>query len=150
MNKTKKLKDIILSQYSSIREFSKAVEIPSTTLTSALDKDIGGMAVDRVIKICDALSIDVKTFEPISKNDPVSISQKKLVEKFNVLNKVGKQEAIKRVEELTHINKYIDDLSLQDETKVSYLDPIAAHDDNLTRTEKELMNQIIQNKIKIK
>ena len=149
MNKTKKLKDIILSQYNSIREFSKVVEIPSTTLTSALDKDIGGMAVDRVIKICDALNIDVKTFEPLSINDSVPISQRKLLENFNVLNNIGKQEAIKRVEELTHINKYTD-LCFHDERKISYLDPIAAHDDNLNDNEKELMNKIIQNKIKLK
>ena len=62
MDKTEKLKHIILSKYNSVREFSKIVEIPSTTLTSALDKGIGGMAVDRIIKICDVLNIDIKTF----------------------------------------------------------------------------------------
>lgn len=68
MDKTKKLKNIILNKYSSIREFARVAEIPSTTLTSALDKDIGGMAVDRVIKICEILNIDIKTFDPIESN----------------------------------------------------------------------------------
>ena len=66
MTKTEKLKRIILDRYGSIREFSKIIEIPSTTLTSALDKGIGGMAVDRIIKICDTLDIDIKTFEPLN------------------------------------------------------------------------------------
>lgn len=140
MNKTEKLKSIILSQYNSIREFSKVVDIPSSTLTSALDKDIGGMAVDRVIKICEKLNIDVKTFEPLSGSDLVAISEKKLLCKFKKLNNIGKQEAIKRVDELTHINIYSDNCC---KSELSYLDPVAAHDDNLTLDEKENMNNII-------
>lgn len=68
MTKTEKLKHIILSKYNSIREFARIAEIPSTTLTSALDKDIGGMAVDRVIKICEILNVDIKTLEPLEQN----------------------------------------------------------------------------------
>ncbi|WP_243447304.1 helix-turn-helix transcriptional regulator [Clostridium tetani] len=68
MTKTEKLKHIILSKYNSIREFARIAEIPSTTLTSALDKDIGGMAVDRFIKICEILNVDIKTLEPLEQN----------------------------------------------------------------------------------
>lgn len=110
MNKTEKLKHIILSKYNSVREFSKIVEIPSTTLTSALDKGIGGMAVDRIIKICDILNIDIKTFEPlenISQNNDLSKEETTLLENFNKLNDLGKSEANKRVAELTEINRYL-------------------------------------------
>lgn len=51
--KSEKLKSAILSQYKSIRKFSEAVDIPNSTIVSALDNGIGGMAVDKVIKICD-------------------------------------------------------------------------------------------------
>lgn len=141
MDKTKKLKNIILNKYSSIREFARIAEIPSTTLTSALDKDIGGMAVDRVIKICEILNIDIKTFDPIESNinsmdqqyiekeekeNAISIKDRKLLNNFNKLNEVGKDEAIKRVSELTLIPSYIKDQSASD------IKTIAAHNDHLT------------------
>ncbi|MDK0695885.1 XRE family transcriptional regulator [Clostridium perfringens] len=148
MNKTQKLKQIILSKYGSINEFSKIAEIPPTTLRSALEKDIGGMAVDRVIKICDILNIDVKTFEPVNNIKSLDNGESLLLKNFYKLNDLGKSESIKRVEELTHISKYTQP-SLEVEN-LSYLDPIAAHDDNLNDKEKELMNKIIQNKIKLK
>ncbi|MPM62042.1 hypothetical protein SDC9_108908 [bioreactor metagenome] len=122
MNKTEKLKNIILNRYGSIREFSKIVEIPSTTLTSALDKGIGGMAVDRVIKICEILDINIKTFEPLKPtNKNLAKNEERLLSNFKKLNDLGKNEAIKRVEELTEINKYIDE-------EKEYLKPLAAHD----------------------
>lgn len=146
MDKTKKLKKLILDRYGSIREFSKIVGIPSTTLTSALDKSIGGMAVDRVIKICDELNIDIKTFETLDTNDNyISIKQRKLLDGFKKLNETGKDEAVKRVDELTHISKYTD---IEFENKLSYLAPVAAHDDDLTDEEKNQMNDIILKKLK--
>ena len=65
MDKSEKLRKIILTKYKSLKEFANEVNIPSTTLISALDRGIGGMGIDRVIKICDTLKIDIKTFEPI-------------------------------------------------------------------------------------
>lgn len=109
LNKTEKLKDIILNNYSSIREFARIVGIPSTTLTSALDKDIGGMAVDRVIKICEVLNIDIKTFEPLE-NDCTAVvydaMERKLLKNFNMLNDSGKEKVISNAHDLTQIDKY--------------------------------------------
>lgn len=125
MDKTKKLRDLITNRYGSIREFAKVVEIPSTTLTSALDKGIGGMAIDRVIKICEFLNIDVKTFEPLKEsamNDNLSDNEEVLLKNFNKLNDLGKKEANKRVSELTEISKYIDENTIT---------TFAAHDDGL-------------------
>ena len=134
MDKTKKLRDIIIKNYGSIREFSKIANIPSTTLTSSLDRGIGGMAVDRVIKICEILNIDIKTFEPIeidtnkkenNKTETLlSIKEHKLLKNFNKLNETGKDEAIKRVSELTLIPSYKEDNQFK-------VDTIAAHNDHL-------------------
>lgn len=131
MDKTEKLKNIILNRYNSVREFSKVVDIPSTTLTSALDKGIGGMAIDRIIKICEALNIDIKTFEPLQENtnnNNLSNEEKQLLGNYNKLNDLGKNEAIKRVSELTEMNRY------------TYVEPttIAAHNDELTEEENEI------------
>ncbi|CEQ27149.1 helix-turn-helix domain-containing protein [Paraclostridium sordellii] len=152
--KTKKLRDIIIKKYGSIQEFSKVVNIPSTTLTSYLDRGVGGMAVDRVIKICDILNIDIKTFDTIkecevleiedinNKNvniknkDTISIKERKLLNSFNNLNETGKDEAIKRVSELTLIPSYIK------EQPASDIKTIAAHNDHLT--EHGEMDKIMQ------
>ncbi len=63
MDKSSKLKKAILENYKSIREFAKVVDIPNSTIVSAIDNGIGGMAVDKVIKMCAVLNLDVKTFD---------------------------------------------------------------------------------------
>ncbi|NFN93654.1 helix-turn-helix transcriptional regulator [Clostridium botulinum] len=148
MDKTEKLKHIILSKYNSIREFAKIVEIPSTTLTSALDKGVGGMAVDRIIKICEVLNIDIKTFEPVNDSSENNLSKEEtiLLENYNKLNDLGKKEANKRVAELTEINKYIDtkenNVINLSTTKKREEYNLAAHDDNLdSETAKKNLNK---------
>ncbi|CAI3557173.1 hypothetical protein [Clostridium neonatale] len=173
MDKTEKLKHIILSKYNSVREFSKVVEIPSTTLASALDKGIGGMAVDRIIKICDVLNIDIKTFDPleiISQNNNLSQEETTLLENYNKLNSKGKERLIDYSDELTTNIKYMDNSNNEitatinnvttvdfnsnnkdddEEVFVPYksLDEIdgcnAAHADNLTPEQLEHVKSII-------
>ena len=114
MNKSEKLKSIILSRYKSIREFSFAVGIPNTTLVSALDRGIGGMAIDKVIQICDFLNLDIKTFEPLE--NEISIThinneQKNLLDRYSLLDEQGKNTVnfiidneIKRINAISEIN----------------------------------------------
>lgn len=150
MNKTEKLKHIILSKYNSVREFSKIVEIPSTTLTSALDKGIGGMAVDRIIKICDILNIDVKTFEPLentAQTNNLSQEETILLENYNKLNSKGKEKLLDYSDDLTTNVKYINNISTNEISaakdnvveikpikEITYDDfeTVAAHNDELT------------------
>lgn len=149
MNKTQKLKNIILSKYSSIREFSRIVNIPSTTLTSALDKDIGGMAVDRIIKICDALNIDIKTFEPINNIEQIntlSKEEKVHIEDLRKLNDLGKKKVITYTQDLLDNPKFATTndetcASLVEEDSSPYL--VACHDDDLSDEEKNTMNNKI-------
>lgn len=171
MDKTEKLKHIILSKYNSIREFSKIVEIPSTTLTSALDKGIGGMAVDRIIKICDVLNIDIKTFEPleiIPPNNNLSQEETTLLENYNKSNDEGKKMILSHsdyvsknykdntINEITatkeNNNKIVElpkrEKQLWEEPDKEHLMPIACHDDNLTDEEKNIMNERINEYIK--
>ena len=54
-----KLKDLILSRYKSLREFTIIVDIPYTTLDSILKRGIGNSSVNNVIKICNALNLSV-------------------------------------------------------------------------------------------
>ncbi|UEC20074.1 XRE family transcriptional regulator [Clostridium septicum] len=141
MDKTEKLKHIILSRYNSIREFSKIVEIPSTTLTSALDKGIGGMAVDRIIKICETLNIDIKTFEPINneKENLYSKEEKEHLDNFRNLNDLGKEKVNTYTKDLLDNPKYKKEdnkvvelpkkiKEIWEEEGKEHLMPIASHD----------------------
>lgn len=64
----------------------------------------------------------------------MNAAESKLMMEFSKLNDFGKKEAIKRVEELTHISTYVNiDL------------PIAAHNDNpIDDKELELMRQDLE------
>lgn len=53
----KKLKELILSRYKSIREFTLEIDIPYTTLDSIFKRGIGNSSVSNVLKVCNALHI---------------------------------------------------------------------------------------------
>lgn len=57
MTVEQKLKDLILSRYHSIREFTIAIDMPYTTIDSIFRRGIGNSSVTNVIKICKALGI---------------------------------------------------------------------------------------------
>ena len=54
-----KLKEFILTRYTSISEFSRSIEMPNSTLESIFKRGIGNSSVTNVIKICKALKISV-------------------------------------------------------------------------------------------
>ncbi|GAA0678833.1 helix-turn-helix transcriptional regulator [Clostridium cadaveris] len=78
-----------------------------------------------------------------------------LLENYNKLNNLGKNEAIKRVEELTYIDKYkntkVTELPKKqawEEEGKEHLMPVAAHNDNLTDEEKKNMDDRIAQALK--
>ena len=52
-----KLKNLILSRYASVREFSQVADIPNTTLASIFQRGVNNSSVSNVIKICKVLNI---------------------------------------------------------------------------------------------
>ena len=52
MTKAQILKKEILSQYRSVRQFAMDMQIPYSTLVTALERGIDGMAYGTVIKMC--------------------------------------------------------------------------------------------------
>ena len=106
--KSEKLRNIIKSQYKSIRSFSESIGIPNTTLVTALKNGIGGMAVEKVITICEKLSIDVKTFDPLPK-DPnyfYTTDEKNVIKKYRQLDADGKERITNMLDfEISQINR---------------------------------------------
>lgn len=118
-DKTKIIKEEIKKQYGSIRKFCEIVDIPSTTLTSALSNNIGNMGFDKVVKICTVLNLDIMTFQnkkEISKeNNILNVTKNEMskeeikeniINKLNKLNELGHQKALERIEEMTQIPRY--------------------------------------------
>ena len=56
-NLTKIVRTEISRQYKSVRQFSFAVDIPLSTINSALHNGIGGSSFDTVVQICKTLGI---------------------------------------------------------------------------------------------
>ena len=59
MTTEEKLKELILSRYYSIRDFTNTIGLPYTTLDSMFRRGIGNSSVTNVIKVCNALNISV-------------------------------------------------------------------------------------------
>ena len=59
MTTEEKLRELILSRYKSIREFTQAIDLPYTTMDSILRRGVGNSSVTNIIKICRALRISV-------------------------------------------------------------------------------------------
>lgn len=58
MTREQKLRNMILDNYSSLRQFAIDVDIPYSTLMTLLSRDIGGASFDTVMQICKHLNID--------------------------------------------------------------------------------------------
>lgn len=58
MTREQQLRNKILDEYQSIRQFSIAANIPYSTIMTILSRGIGGASFDVVLNICKALNID--------------------------------------------------------------------------------------------
>ena len=63
--KAEVLKKVILSRYKSIRQFAVQMNIPYSTLITALERGVDGMAYSTVIRICEALYLNPLDFPPL-------------------------------------------------------------------------------------
>lgn len=57
MTVEEKLKDLILTKYRSIREFTQIIDMPYSTFSTIISRGIENSSVTNVIKICKSLGI---------------------------------------------------------------------------------------------
>lgn len=127
----------------------KMVGVGKSTVRKWETGMIENMRRDNIVALSKALNIspsilmgweDIK--ETNQAEDTISIKERKLLDNFNKLNKVGKDEAIKRISELTLIDTYTKNETedrvkkLPSELKdnmVEYgkIETIAAHNDHI-------------------
>ena len=103
------LRAVILSRYKSVRQFAVQMNIPYSTLVTALERGIEGMAYSTVMRICEALMLNPVDFTPLEDGDELSaqITTKKVMGKFNLLNKAGRRKVMDILDDYTKIPPYV-------------------------------------------
>lgn len=102
---------ILQSRGMSRRQLAIAAKIPPSSLQSAMTRG-KSMTIEMLYAIADALEVDPFTlmdFDAASDRLFARINgdlHKRLLLAFDILNDLGQQKAIERVEELTEIAKY--------------------------------------------
>ena len=99
-DQTRRIKELIIEKYPSIREFARESGIPHGTLVSALNNGIEGMAWSKVVRICDCLNIDYGTFEPIVPKE-LTDREQRLLAYFSTLDNRKKEKVIEYIEDIS-------------------------------------------------
>ena len=108
MTKAEILKTEILKQYKSIRQFAIEMEIPYSTLVTALDRGIEGMAYGTVIKMCDRLNLNPVDFTPLNQKSILGnrIMENRGRQYYVRLNKLGRKKTLELMEDYAQLDKY--------------------------------------------
>ena len=108
MTKAEVLKKVILSQYKSVRQFAVEMDIPYSTLVTALERGIEGMAYSTVIRICDALSLNPVDFSPLEDGDGLSaqITTKRVMERYDRFNRAGRKKILDIMDDYSQNEMY--------------------------------------------
>ena len=108
MTKAEILKQEILKQYKSVRQFAFDMEIPYSTLVTALDRGIEGMAYGTVIRMCDKLSLNPVDFSTLEKGEVLGekILENRVMQYYIRLNKKGRKRILEMMEDYVQLEKY--------------------------------------------
>lgn len=112
LSKAEVLKRVILSQYKSVRQFAVEMDIPYSTLVTALERGIEGMAYSTVIRICEALSLNPVDFTPLEDGEGLSsqITTKRVMERYNRFNRLGRRKILEILDDYSRIEMYTKEL----------------------------------------
>lgn len=107
-NKTQVLKAVILQRYRSVRQFASVMDIPYSTLVTALERGIEGMAYSTVIRMCEVLELNPVDFSPLEESDGLSgqIITRRVMEKYNKLNRAGRRKVLEYMDDYAQIPAY--------------------------------------------
>lgn len=108
MTKAEILKKEILNKYRSVRQFALEMNIPYSTMVTALERGIDGMAYGTVIRICDKLKLNPVDFSPLEDGIALSehILENQVMTAYMSLNQVGKDRVLEIMDDLMQIEKY--------------------------------------------
>mgnify|MGYP001510040892 FL=1 len=108
MTKAQILKKEILSQYRSVRQFAMDMQIPYSTLVTALERGIDGVAYGTVIKMCNKLNLNPVDFSSLERDTTISeqLLENRVMQAYVKLNQEGRDKVMDLMEDFGQIKKY--------------------------------------------
>jgi len=108
MTKAEILKKEILRQYRSVRQFAIEMNIPYSTLVTALERGIEGMAYGTVIKMCDKLSLNPVDFSSLERDASLGaqLLENRVMQYYLKLNQSGRDKVLELMDDFVQIDKY--------------------------------------------
>lgn len=108
MDKAEILKNEILGQYRSLRQFALEMNIPYSTLVTALERGIEGMAYGTVIRMCDKLSLNPVDFSSLERDASrgAALLENRVMQNYLKLNQDGRDKILELMEDFVQIEKY--------------------------------------------
>ena len=108
MTKAEILKKEILRQYKSVRQFALEMGIPYSTLVTALERGIDGMAYGTVIKMCDKLSMNPVDFSSLERDTNLGerLLENRVMQYYVKLNQEGRDKILGLMDDYVQIDKY--------------------------------------------
>lgn len=108
MTKAEILKKEILRQYRSVRQFALEMNIPYSTLVTALERGIEGMAYGTVIKMCDKLSLNPVDFSSLERDTSLGaqLLENRVMQYYVKLNQAGRDKILELMDDFVQIDKY--------------------------------------------
>ena len=102
------LKKEILRQYRSVRQFAMEMNIPYSTLVTALERGIEGMAYGTVIKMCDKLSLNPVDFSSLERDASLGaqLLENRVMQNYVKLNQTGRDKILELMDDFVQIDKY--------------------------------------------
>jgi hypothetical protein len=108
MTKAEILKKEILRQYRSVRQFALEMNIPYSTLVTALERGIEGMAYGTVIRMCDKLSLNPVDFSSLERDTSLGaqLLENRVMQYYIKLNQNGRDKILELMDDFVQIEKY--------------------------------------------
>ncbi|MBY2242680.1 helix-turn-helix domain-containing protein [Clostridioides sp. ES-S-0001-03] len=120
---TNRIKNKRLELNMSYQDLANKTGLSKSTLQRYETGTIKNIPLDKLEILAHALNESPAFIMGWSKNSKlIKTKENKLLSSFNELNDIGQNEAIKRVDELTQIDKYVNK---------NHIDTMAAHNDHL-------------------
>mgnify|MGYP002627365948 FL=1 len=108
MAKAEILKKEILKQYRSVRQFALEMNIPYSTLVTALERGVDGMGYGTVIRICDKLNLNPVDFSSLDQDVNLSehLLENRVMADYVKLNQEGRDRVLEIMEDMVQLDKY--------------------------------------------
>lgn len=108
MKKAEILKKEILRQYRSVRQFAMELGIPYSTLVTALERGIEGMAYGTVIKMCEKLNLNPVDFTSLESDASLGtqILENQVMQYYIRLNQAGRDKILELMDDFAQLDKY--------------------------------------------